>query len=59
MGEYSSFSDQDAALAELVQQLLVVDVEAEGLGGGIEVGAVDEQRDAVGGVKGHLFKSFE
>jgi hypothetical protein len=39
--------------AEQRQQALVVDVEAQGFGGGVEVGAVDEQRDALGGVKMH------
>jgi hypothetical protein len=44
---------QQAALAELVQQLAVVDVEAQGLGGGKEIGPVDEQRQALGRVEGH------
>ena len=35
----------------LVEQLAVVDVEAQALGGRVEVGAVDEQRQTVGGVK--------
>jgi hypothetical protein len=45
---------QDAALFELVQQLAVVDVEAQGLGGGIEIGPVNEQRQALGRVEGHV-----
>ena len=34
---------QIAARLEFAQQALVVDVEAEGLGGGVKIGAVDEQ----------------
>ena len=43
-------ADQAAALAEFLQQLAVVDVEGEALGGGIEIGAVDEDGDALVGM---------
>jgi hypothetical protein len=42
-------AQQVAARLELAQQALVVDVETERLGGGVEVGAVNEQRDLLGG----------
>ena len=41
-------------LRKIAQQPLVVDVEAERLGGGIKVGAVDEERDALILVKMHV-----
>src|SRR5204863_5964911 len=43
---------QIAARLKFTQQPLIVDVEAERLGGGVEIGAVDEQRDLFGG-NGH------
>src|SRR5262249_6043321 len=49
---------QHAAGAELFQQPLVVDVEAQPLGGGIEVGPVDEERQPLGGIEGHSWQSF-
>ena len=45
--------DEDAALAELVEELAIVDVEAKSLGGGIEVGPVNEERQPVGRIEGH------
>ncbi len=36
-----------AVLAEQPQQALVVDVEAEGAGGRVEIGAVDENADTL------------
>src|SRR6201999_2878127 len=41
-----------AAALEFLQQALVVDVEAERLGGCVEVGAIDKKRDLVGS-RGH------
>ena len=38
-------AQQIAARLEFAQQPLVVDVEAERLGGGVKIGAIDEQRD--------------
>src|SRR5262249_36364114 len=38
-------AQQVAARLELAQQTLVVDIEAQRLGGRVEVGTVDEQRD--------------
>src|SRR5215211_8823223 len=37
-----------SARLEFVQEPLVIDVETERLGGGVEVGAIDEQRDFLG-----------
>jgi hypothetical protein len=42
-------TQQVSARLELTQQPLVVDVETEGLGGGVEVCAVDKQRDLLVG----------
>jgi hypothetical protein len=36
---------QIAARLKLAQELLVVDIEAERFGGGVKIGAVDEERD--------------
>src|SRR5665213_3521312 len=44
---------QRAATLEFLEQAFVVDVETECLGGCIEVGAVDEERNLVGGRRGH------
>ena len=32
---------------ELLQQALVIDVEAQGLRGGVEIGPIDEERDLI------------
>ncbi len=50
-------TQQVSARLKLAQQPLVVDVETERLGGGVEVGAVDEQRDLFGRY-GHLALSI-
>ena len=42
-------AQQRAAALEFLEQALVVDVEAERLGGRVEIGAIDEERDLVGG----------
>src|SRR5262249_28025934 len=42
---------QPAAVAEDLQQLAVIDVEAQGAGGGVEVGTVDEEGEALFGVE--------
>ncbi len=39
---------QRPAALEFLQEALVIDVEAERLGGCIEIGAIDEERDLVG-----------
>ncbi len=52
-GRYSSRRDQHPALAELLKELAVVDVETQPLGRRVEVGPVDEERQAVRGVEGH------
>ena len=41
-----SGADEAAVLLEFVQQLAVIDIEAKRFGCGIEIGAVDKQRDA-------------
>jgi hypothetical protein len=41
-------ADERSAALEFLQQAFVVDVETERLGGCIEVGAIDEERDLVG-----------
>ena len=46
-------AQQIAARLELAQQPLVVDVETERLGGGVEIGAVNEQRDFFGSGTDH------
>ncbi len=46
-------SDQDAALAEFLEQPLVVDVKAQTLGRRIEVRPVDEQGKTIRRVEGH------
>jgi hypothetical protein len=33
--------------SEVVQQLSIVDIETEGLGGCVEIGAVDEKRQSI------------
>src|ERR1700732_5219072 len=43
---------QGPAALEFLEKALVIDVEAERLGGCIEVGAIDEGRDLIGG-RGH------
>jgi hypothetical protein len=44
---FGASSNKDSALH--LEQALVVDVEAERLGGRIKVGAIDEERNLVGG----------
>src|SRR5207244_10347296 len=51
-------SQQIAARMELAQQPLVIDIEAERLGGGVEVGAVNEQSDLFGWHGHGVFSSF-
>jgi hypothetical protein len=43
-----------ALAAEECQQPLIVDIEAESLGGGVEISAVDKERDALGWIEMHL-----
>src|SRR6185312_1460547 len=45
---------QHAAGAELLEQALVVDVEAEPFRRGVKVGPVDEESQSLGGIEGHL-----
>ena len=45
-------------LAEELQQVAIIHVEAEIARGRVEIGAVDEQRDALGGQEMHAKSTF-
>ena len=57
-GSVVECAEQGSPALEFLQQALVVDIETEGLGGRIKVGAVDKQRNFAGRRGGHSVLAF-